>query len=317
MTLTGTGCCTVFSPDGERIATLLEASTGLMRGAGLVLKLDGSYVNWAPGPCVGCGGASGMIVEPMAWSADGGSVASRASSDEDPSRNGIYIWHPDAQADMATWEPQVTGAHDDVPIAFSPDGGKLLFVRTPGPGQDNGPLFVLDIASGEVSQVTPDRVRVYANGYFGGGASWSPDGSRIAWAGTDENGSGSRMSVRVSKPDGTDVVAKSPVAPFITSAHWSPDGAWIAYDAPGAANLHDLFLVDPDSDTTRDLTADFAPGVCCARWSPDSKALLVAGTEGDDKKSVLLAVPVDGSQIRQVTTTQGFYTDYSWGPATR
>ena len=98
------------------------------------------------------------------------------------------------------------------------------------------------------------------------------------------------MSVRVSKPDGTDVVAKSPVAPFITSAHWSPDGAWIAYDAPGAANLHDLFLVDPDSDTTRDLTADFAPGVCCARWSPDSKALLVAGTEGDDKESALLAV---------------------------
>ena len=86
---------------------------------------------------------------------------------------------------------------------------------------------------------------------------------------------------------------------------------------PGASGLHDLFVVDPDSETTRNLTADFDPGVCCARWSPDSQALLVAGTTGDESRSVLLAVPVDGSGIRQVTTTEGFYTDYSWGPASR
>ena len=109
-------------------------------------------------------------------------------------------------------------------------------------------------------------------------------------------------------------MTKSPPAAFTTSAHWSPDGTWIAYDAPGINGLHDLFIVDPDSETTRNLTEDFVPGVCCARWSPDSQALLVAGTEGDDDKNVLLAVPVDGSGIRQVTTTQAFYTDYSWGP---
>jgi hypothetical protein len=28
-------------------------------------------------------------------------------------------------------------------------------------------------------------------------------------------------------------------------------------------------------------------------------------------------VPVDGSTIRQVTTTKAFYADYSWGPASR
>ena len=316
-TFGGTGCCTVFSPDGRRLATSFDTPSGIMRGLGLVLKLDGSYVQWAPGPCVGCGSAVHMIVQPTTWSPDGDSVASRASSDDDPSRNGIYIWHPDAVADMATWETQVTGAHDDIPIAYSPDGTKLLFIRAPGANDNGGPLFVLDVATGTVTQVTPDGVWVYTDGYFGGGASWSPDGSRIAWSGTDENGNVNRMSVRISKPDGSDVVTKSTPQPFITSAHWSPDGAWIAYDAPGTNSLHDLFVVDPDSDTTRNLTEDFVPGVCCARWSPDSRALLVAGTEGENEQSVLLAVPLDGSGIRQITTTESFYSDYSWGPASR
>jgi hypothetical protein len=32
---------------------------------------------------------------------------------------------------------------------------------------------------------------------------------------------------------------------------------------------------------------------------------------------VLYIVPVDGSTIRQVTTTKAFYADYSWGSASR
>ena len=258
-----------------------------------------------------------ISIRPTAWSLDSRSFASRVSNGGDPSRNGIYLSHLAGRGQSSIWDVQVTGAHDDVPIAFSPSGGQLLFVRTEGPGDNSGPLYLLGLSTGNVRQVSLEGVRVYTDGYFGGGASWSPDGSRIAWAGTDENGDANRMSVRVSAPDGTGVVTKSPTGAFITSAHWSPDGEWIAYDAPAPNGVHDLFVVDPDSETTRPLTEDFVPGVCCARWSPDSRALLVAGTEGDNDHSVLLAVPVDGSGIRQITSTPAFYTDFSWGLATR
>ena len=318
MTLTGTGCCTVFSPDGRLVAGSFDTTHGSMPAAGLVLGLDGAYVQWAPGDCGGCGSVTeGISIRPTAWSLDSRSFASRVSNGGDPSRNGIYLSHLAGRGQSSIWDVQVTGAHDDVPIAFSPSGGQLLFVRTEGPGDNSGPLYLLGLSTGNVRQVSLEGVRVYTDGYFGGGASWSPDGSRIAWAGTDENGDANRMSVRVSAPDGTGVVTKSPTGAFITSAHWSPDGEWIAYDAPAPNGVHDLFVVDPDSETTRPLTEDFVPGVCCARWSPDSRALLVAGTEGDNDHSVLLAVPVDGSGIRQITSTPAFYTDFSWGLATR
>jgi hypothetical protein len=58
-------------------------------------------------------------------------------------------------------------------------------------------------------------------------------------------------------------------------------------------------------------------GACCSRWSPDSSAIVAPATATGDNQSVLVALPVDGSAIRQVTTIPSFYSSISWGTAGR
>ena len=66
-------------------------------------------------------------------------------------------------------------------LAFSPDGGRLLFIRPVNGGPDEaGALYVLDptVGHGTETLLTPPGVLVYADRYLGAGASWSPDGRR-------------------------------------------------------------------------------------------------------------------------------------------
>jgi len=76
-------------------------------------------------------------------------------------------------------------------------------------------------------------------------------------------------------------------------------------------------VIHPDGSGQTNLTADLEPGICCARWSPDSTALLAAGTATTDDESYLFIVPISGGPIAQVTTIAALYEDFSWGPASR
>ena len=118
---------------------------------------------------------------------------------------------------------QVTGNHRDVPVAFSPDSTELLFVRLTS--DSLGSLMRLTVASGGVEQITADGVLVYADDYFGSPASWSPDGSQIAYAATDETGSPAAMSAYVAAADGSSRQILAGPTAYLTSANWAPDGS--------------------------------------------------------------------------------------------
>jgi hypothetical protein len=321
--LSGEGCCAVFSPDGRTIAVGFEdtggrAGAGTVRGTAL-MSLNGLQLEQLP-VCGACAMLDGALnYEPVAWSPALNRLAVRAWRDSDPAKQAINLIDVGTPRGAAVgWTEAVTGGTADRALGFSPDGTRLLFVR-PAANRDNaGTLFVLDIASGSATQLTPDGELVFVDGYFGNGATWSPDGSQVAYTSTDASGNAQVMRPWVVPATGGERVALSGAGQFVTSAHWSPDGSLIAFDGPASSGTgHDLSVVAPDGTGLRNLTGDFAPGVCCARWSPDSRALLTAGTDDSNERSVLYIVPVDGSTIRQVTTTKAFYADYSWGSASR
>ena len=177
--------------------------------------------------------------------------------------------------------------------------------------------MMLTIKTGAIRQISSPGTLVFSDGYFGAAASWSSNGSRIAFAATDAAGDVTRMRAYVVGAAGGSPVAISQAFNFLTTAKWSPNGTWIAFDRPASGSDHDLFLIHPDGSGEVNLTTNFEPGICCARWSPDSSALVAAGTVSGDDQSYLFIVPIDGGTIHQVTTVPAMYTDYSWGPAAR
>ena len=98
----------------------------------------------------------------------------------------------------------------------------------------------------------------------------------------------------------------------MTSARWSPDGRWIAFDnGPGD---HDIFLVRPDGADVTNLTATLSTGVCCPQWSPDGSMLVAQSGEPDQDTVDLWVVRADGSGTTQLTHHPGRYLWYAWSP---
>src|SRR5262249_27899940 len=137
-----------------------------------------------------------------------------------------------------------------------------------------------------------------------------------AASGTSPNGS-SVYVVDVATGRSTQIAAGSPTT---TSARWSPDGQWIAYDIPGNTGQHDEWIVHPDGSGGRDLTTTFDGGVCCGEWSPDSQVVLVQGGSYKDTGSPdqLIELGLDGRNgvIVQLSTPAQF-ENYAWAPAKR
>lgn len=139
----------------------------------------------------------------------------------------------------------------------------------------------------------------------GGGASWSPDGSRILFTAPGEPG-GAQLHVRWMDAEGAvSQITRLENSP--SAATWSPDGKWIAF-------------------TSRvDDVADFA-GVELPRrpdgadWTGGPKIVERAGYKRDRAGYVdtgwtqVFVVPAEGGTARQITRGDWNHSGISWSP---
>jgi Tol biopolymer transport system component len=292
-----------LSPDGSRFFTAVPRPDDGRIGP-VSFNVDGSGYAMLPAPDETLQMGAGW------WSPDGSRFFVGGWDDTDPSRAGLYT------IGSVDGDPLVRLTHpgnppSDHPVAYSPDGSRVLFIREKPPYDHSGPMNVFTVktnGSGLV-RLNPPRTTSLLDGQ-----SWSPDGRQVAIVASRDGHDGN--AVFVVNVDGTHARRITPWSVTLR-AEWSPDGEWIVFDKADAEEIpRDLFLVHPDGTGLTQITShiddnkmSFAPV-----WSADSQTLLFIRREYSADGTDLWTVNVDGTGLSQVTDLPAEYTGYRWLP---
>jgi len=148
------------------------------------------------------------------WSPDGTEFACEGGNDNHHSRNGVYLIRSSDGGGLRRLTN--AGGMSDTPIAWSPDGSRLVFGRSDGNGGCSGrsAIYVVNLDGTHEHRITPW-------GWCDNHGDWSNDGRWIAF----ERPGG---SIFVVHPNGTGLTR----VPLFTSAgrvfagdvSWSPNG---------------------------------------------------------------------------------------------
>jgi Tol biopolymer transport system component len=221
-----------------------------------------------------------------AVSRDGARIAFTVSPGADAA--GIWLMNANGSGRTKVTTPprNADGFSGDIQPSWSPDGGRIAFVRyvyTPGAPVSRAQLFVMNAAGGAQTQLTLDGSRSYAD------PSFSPDGSRVV--ATTYDGSG--FYVAVMNVDGSgEIRIPSPEGTALQSPAFSPDGAKIvATRVAGRGSAHDLVTMNPDGGGAKalGLPEESGFGAPHGTWAPAPAGGLglCTAAAGDDGGTVI------------------------------
>ena len=180
----------------------------------------------------------GLFLGCNVWSPDGARLACEGGGDQ-PSADGVYTIRSSDGGDVRR---VTSGADDDYPGDYSPNGKRIVFLRS---SFDSGPLalYTVKLDGSDLRQLTPTGMLLD----FTGG-SWSPQGNEILFSAKASEGQ--RSSIFVVHADGSGLQQiPIPGCGTTSGCHepvWSPDGKKIASTMFVAqTGQSDLYTVNP------------------------------------------------------------------------
>ena len=241
------------------------------------------------------------------WSPDGTRIAFYFREDDKGygfffSRKpfGLYTMAPDG-SDIVQLQSEAMAL--SVSPRWSPDSERLVYGRyeSESEGQWELWLYTIPVAGG-----APQRLTLAASG-----ASWSPDGQRIAFAKAD----GDEVALYTIAADGTDAQRVTtitgwqsrdgeldPTRAWIPIVAWSPDGSKILYSCGR------ICVVTQDGTPVRQPTRPEDPAEPIAAWAPDGSRIATVDFGGPQPNRrhdpVVSTMAPDGSDV-QVLVTPG------------
>lgn len=182
------------------------------------------------------------------WSSDGTRLACESFGLTDPNRTGIWTIRSSDGGGLTQITSNPEG--DDIPGDFSPDGERLVFVRTDPNGQVG--IFVVELNGNGPQQITPAEMIV--DQFFGG--SWSPSGNKILFVARMDVDH--RRAIWVVNSDGSELhqleiapscggATSDPKSASCFAPGWSPDGTRIVFARFSAmTNRQNIYTVNAD-----------------------------------------------------------------------
>jgi dipeptidyl aminopeptidase/acylaminoacyl peptidase len=218
-----------WSPDGTKIAVVPDccAEQILNPDTGIYTELPTFYADL------------GLFLPCVVWSPDGARLACEGSGD-DPGAAGVYTIRSSDGGDVRR---VTSGADDDYPGDYSPNGKRVVFLRS---SFDSGlaALYTVKLDGSHLRQLTPtSRLLDFTGG------SWSPHGNEILFSAKPSEGQRSAVFVVHANGSGLRQIP-IPGCGTTSGCHepvWSPDGRKIAFTMfVPQTGLSDLYTVNPD-----------------------------------------------------------------------
>jgi Tol biopolymer transport system component len=135
---------------------------------------------------------------------------------------------------------------------------------------------------------------------------WSPDGTRIAFA----SGRGDHSDVYVMDADGTNVTQLAHTEWDVYTPSWSPSGIYIAFSGYRHGDF-EIYVMAASTVNLTQLTDDDADNADPA-WSPDSAR--IAFTSNRDGNDEIYVMGVNGENVIRLTHDSGRDWDPAWSP---
>lgn len=202
---------------------------------------------------------------------------------------GLLSWHilPIAHQELAVW------AANRVRVA-EPTGqtvsrvvinGRVAFVSSAGNGTQSD-IYTMNPDGSDRKQLTFSQEHE-------GDPTWSPDGTKIAFASLHLTGNGGYSEIFVMNADGSDQ-RRLTQSKYDRSPTWSPDGTKIAFwriDSITMPSSWGIFVMNADGSDQRAVASTSNSSLGQPAWSPDGLKFAVAdlGTYG------ISLINVDGS----------------------
>lgn len=188
-----------------------------------------------------------------------------------------------------------TGLHSVSP-AWSSDGTKIVYAADPAPAT-NTRIFVMNADGTGKTQITLDPFSV---GRIHAGPQWRPDGAKITYFNSDpdDNPATNDGSMMIMSPDGTgQAIFFPPVANFVGTVSWAPDGSAIAYATGSAFIKGKIFKANSDGSGAVVITAqdDFQPS-----WSNLGNVMVFMSNRDLGNPQIFVMNP-DGTNQRKIT----------------
>ena len=242
-------------------------------------------------------------------SPDGDSVVYRLG---DGAGSEIFV----ADADGSSPLQLTDNSRDDGRPVWSPDGLSVLYVS--GSNQ----LRIVN-ADGAGDRLVADNVTRYrpASGGAERAAAWSPDGSKIAYAG-DTGRSDAELAIFVVNADGTSRLEINVLSyPWSGEVSWHPDGDRLAYAGGSVDDGQQIVVTDLDSNTHATLTSK-GTGVAnvAPQFSPDGMSIAFLHYD-EHYWSGIHVMNADGTATAAVTdernipdTDDRHVWEFAWSP---